>query len=359
MDMPVTNLRIPGPTELPKEVLVECSRQMINHRGPDFGHLLRNITDGAREFFGTRGDVLLLASSGTGAMEASVVNFFSPGDRVLSIVGGVFADRTRALAAAFGLQAEVLEVELGEAIDPAEVATRLDSSDYRGVFLTHNETSTGVTNDVKGVGEAIGSRDLLFVVDGVSSVGAIPLEMDAWRVDVAFTASQKALMAPPGAALLAMTERAWRFSRGATCPRFYFDIGSISDALDRGQYPWTPPLPVCFALRAAMERIAAEGLERVFDRHREYGAFVRGRLAAAGLELFARGDSASNTVTAVRFPHGADSAAFMARAESEHHTIFGGGEGELRGRIFRIGHMGLIDLQPLADAVDVAARLLK
>ena len=358
MYMPATNLRIPGPTQLPEEILVECSRQMVNHRGPDFGRLLREITDGAREFFGTRGDVFLIASSGTGAMEASVVNFFSPGDRVLAIVGGVFADRTRALAAAFGLQVDVLEVELGEAVDPAEVETLLDSGDYRGVFLTQNETSTGVTNDVKGVGEAIGSRDLLFVVDGVSSVGAIPLEMDARRVDVAFTASQKALMAPPGAALLAVTERAWRFSSGATCPRFYFDLRSISDALDRSQYPWTPPLPVCFALRAAMGRIAAEGLESVFDRHREYGEFVRGRVSAAGLELFARGGSASNTVTAVRFPHGADSAAFMARAQSEHNTIFGGGEGELRGRIFRIGHMGLTDLQPLADAVDVAARLL-
>ena len=291
-------------------------------------------------------------------MEASVVNFFSPGDRVLAIVGGVFADRARALAAAFGLQVDVLQVALGEAVDPEEVKTRLDSGEYRGVFLTQNETSTGVTNDVQGVGKAIGSRELLFVVDGVSSVGAIPLEMDAWRVDVAFTASQKALMAPPGAALLAVTERAWRFGREATCPRFYFDLRSISDALDRGQYPWTPPLPVCFALRAAIRRMASEGLENVFDRHREYGEFVRERVVATGLELFAKRGDASNTVTAIRFPHDADSAAFMARAQNEHNTIFGGGEGELRGRIFRIGHMGLADLKPLADAVDVAARLL-
>ncbi|MCY4108320.1 MAG: alanine--glyoxylate aminotransferase family protein [Chloroflexi bacterium] len=357
--MPATNLRIPGPTRLPDEILGECSRQMINHRGADFGRLLIEITDGAREFFGTSGDVFLLGSSGTGAMEASVVNFLSPGDRVLAIVGGVFADRTRALAEAFGLQVEVLKVELGETVDPEEVKTRLDSGQYRGVFLTQNETSTGVTNDVKGVGEAIGSRDLLFVVDGVSSVGAIPLEMDAWRVDVAFTASQKALMAPPGAALLAVTERAWRFAREAACPRFYFDLRSISDALDQGQYPWTPPLPICFALRAAMERLASAGLASVFDRHRQYGEFVRERIVAGGLELFASRASASNTVTAVRFPDGADSAAFMARAQSEHDTIFGSGEGELRGRIFRIGHMGLIDFQPLADAVDVAARLLK
>ena len=252
-----------------------------------------------------------------------------------------------------------LKIELGGAVDPDEVKTRLDSREYRGVFLTQNETSTGVTNDVKGVGEAIGSRDLLFVVDGVSSVGAIPLEMDAWRVDVAFTASQKALMAPPGAALLAVTERAWRFGREAACPRFYFDLSSISDALDQGQYPWTPPLPICFALRAAMERLASAGLENVFNRHRRYGEFVRERIVAAGLELFASSGSASNTVTAVRFPDGADSAAFMARAQREHDTIFGGGEGELRGRIFRIGHMGLIDLQPLADAVDVAVGLLK
>ncbi len=356
--MPATNLRIPGPTQIPEEILIECSRQMINHRGPDFAKLLREITDGAREFFGTSGDVFLLASSGTGAMEASVVNFFSPGDRVLAIVGGVFANRVRALATAFGLQVNVLEVEAGQPVDPEKVEAKLDAVEYRGVFLTQNETSTGVTNDVRGVGDVIEGRGLLFVVDGVSSVGAIPLDMDGWRVDVAFTASQKALMSPPGAALLAVTERAWRFNEKATCPRFYFDLRAIRDARDRGQSPWTPPLSVCFALRAAMRRIAAEGLEIVFARHREYGDIVRQRVAEAGLELFARDDSASNTVTAVRFPEATDPLAFMARAKDEYNTIFAGGEGELRGMIFRIGHMGWTDRKALTDAVDVAARLV-
>jgi aspartate aminotransferase-like enzyme len=199
---------------------------------------------------------------------------------------------------------------------------------------------------------------LLFVVDGVSSVGAMPLEMDRWRVDVAFTGSQKALMAPPGAALLALGERAWRFNEQATCPRFYFDVHSIRDARDRGQNPWTPPLSVCFALRAAMRRIAAEGLDNVFARHREYGELVRWLVVEAGLELFVRDGSASNTVTAVRFPEATDSAAFMSRARNEYNTIFGGGEGQLQGKIFRIGHMGLADRKELAEAVDVAAGLI-
>ncbi len=356
--MPATNLRIPGPTALPEEILRASSRQMINHRGSEFADLLRGITDGAREFFGARGDVFLLASSGTGAMEASVVNFFSPGDRVLAIVGGVFADRARVLATAFGLRVDVLEVEFGQPVDPEQVKEKLDGESFRGVFLAHNETSTGVTNDVQRVGEVTAGRDLLFVVDGVSSVGAIPLEMENWGVDVAFTASQKALMAPPGAALLAVTERAWEFNKNATCPRFYFDLGTIRESRERGQSPWTPPLSVCFALLAAMQRIAAEGLENVFARHREHGDFVRRRVASAGLELFARGDAASNTVTAVRIPAGTDPAAFMSRARDECNTLFGGGEGELRGKIFRIGHMGSTDRKQLADAVDVAARLI-
>ncbi len=356
--MPATNLRIPGPIELPEHILAECSRPMISHRGSEFAEILHEITDSAKGLFGIDGDVFLLSSSGTGAMEAAVVNFFSPGDAVLVVRGGVFADRTRAMATAFGLDVDVLEVEWGDAVDPAAVARRVEAREYRGLFLTHNETSTGVMNDVEAVGGVLRGLDLLFVVDGVSSVGAIPLRMDDWRVDVAYSASQKAWTAPPGAGLLAVGSRGWKFNNDASCPRFYFDLTTMRQALKQGQCPWTPPLPVCFALRASLREMREEGLDRVFSRHHEVGEFVRRRVIESGMDLFARHEVASDTVTAIRFPPTTDAGAFMTRAREDFGTVFGGGEGELRGKIFRIGHMGWTDRSALSGAVDVAAGLL-
>ncbi len=352
------NLRIPGPTPLPDDIRIAAAGQMINHRGEEFADLLREVRGGVMKVLDTEGDVILLTSSGTGAMEAAASNFFSAGDRVLVVRGGVFANRAVSLTNAFGLDVEVLDVEWGTGVDPAEIIGRLDAGGHRGLFVTHNETSTGVTEDLAAIGVAIGDRDVLVVVDAVSSAAAIPLRTDEWRIDVVYSASQKAWMAPPGLAMIAVSARAWRFQQSARLPRFYFDLGALNDAANRGQYPWTPALPVFYAMRLALSQFESEGMESVYARHHETAERVRERVRAMGLALFPNAAVASDTVTAVRLPPQVDAVAFRDIARREHNTVFGGGLAHLKNSVFRIGHLGWLDSADIDRSLDVAETVL-
>lgn len=337
------------------------ARPMINHRGPEFAAILDRVTEQLKYFFQTGQPVLGFPASGSGAMEAAIVNCFSPGDVVLSVSVGVFGNRLAKIAEAFGLSVARLEAPWGQAADPNAVAARLDTlPDARGVLLTHNETSTGVTNDVHAIAAAIRARrpDMLIVVDAVSSLGCVDLHMDEWDLDVVFTGSQKGWMVPPGLAMIGVSARAWAATERATLPRFYWDFRMARASLEKGQTPYTPPVSIYFGLDTSLEMMRAEGRDAIFARHQRVGALTRSRARALGLTLFADPACASNTVTAINVPEGVDGKALTKALREREGVIVAGGQDRLEGRIIRIGHLGYVSEPDITACMDALARQL-
>jgi aspartate aminotransferase-like enzyme len=356
--IPLQNLRIPGPTPVPPAVLAELARPLINHRGPEFAAILRRVTVRLQYVFQTASPVLTFPASGTGGQECALVNLFSPGEHVVAITIGHFGNRFAQIAERYGLQISRIAFPWGEAADPTLVETRLhELAPYRGVLLTHNETSTGVTNDIKTLAALIRRHnpDTLIVVDAVSSLGCIPLEMDAWEIDVVFTASQKGLLCPPGLMMLAAGPRAWEATTQARLPRYYLDWARARASLERMQHPMTPPVSLFYALDLALEMILAEELEVVFARHRHLGEYVR----AIGLHLFANPAHASNTVTAVRVPEGIDAKVLLNTLREGDQVVLAGGQEHLSGKMLRIGHMGCCEVRDLFTALNCLQVRLK
>jgi len=351
----VQNLRIPGPTPCPPETLAELSRQMINHRGPEFAALQGRIMERLKRFFRTQNDVYVITSSGTGAMEAAIVNTLSPGDHVLAVTIGEFGDRFASIAEAYGAQVRRLEFEPGTAAEPAAIAAALrEDPAIKAVLVTHNETSTGVTNDMDAIGKAIRavSPEILYLVDAISSLGCISFSTDAWGVDVATTCSQKGFMIPPGLAFITLSPRAWAAYETAKMPRFYLDIGQYRDYAKRGQPPWTPAVSLYYGLDHALGMIEAEGFEQVHARHHAIAEYTRTKVKALGLKLLARGNEASDTVTSVLVPEGVNAGQLLALLNTEFDTVLASGQGKLTGKIVRIGHMGIVDEADIDAAVE-------
>ncbi|MBA3687887.1 MAG: alanine--glyoxylate aminotransferase family protein [Chloroflexi bacterium] len=347
------NLRVPGPTPLPREALEAQSVPMIDHRGTEFGELLREISAGLAELIGTRGEVLLLTGSGSGALEAAVVNTLSPGDRVLAVTIGSFGDRFAKIASAFGAEVERFEIPWGEAADPQAIAQHLATNPaYRAVLLTHNETSTGVTNPLRELVEAVHNApgDPLVLVDGISGLGAMPFEMDAWAIDMVVSASQKAWMGSPGIAIAALGERAWTANESARMPRAYWDLAEARKWAEKGQTPWTPAVSVLFGLRVGVRRLLDEGREQTWARHAAIAAAVHAGLEALDLRLVAAPGDRSSTVTAAWLPDGLEWAPFNAAMRAKG-LIVAGGQGAWAGRILRFGHMGGVGIDEMMDAV--------
>jgi aspartate aminotransferase-like enzyme len=358
---PRPNLRLPGPVEIPAEVSRAAGRPMINHLGPEFAALLARVTAGLRHVFGTDADVLGFPSSGSGVMEAAIVNCFSPGDRVIAIVNGVFSERWAAMADAFGLRVTRLDVEWGRAVDPDAVARALGQlPDAAGVLVTHNETSTGVTCDLEAIARAARgeSDDVLVMVDAISSLGSIDVQMDAWDLDVVLGASQKGLMAPPGLGLAALSERGWEAQRRCIQPRFYWDFARMRDRNATGSTPWTPPIPIYYALEASLELIMAEGLEAIYARHAAVAGSVRSGVEALGLDLYAEPEAASSTVTAVRVPDGVTPADLLDRLHRYEDVVVAGGLGPLSDEVFRIGHLGAVQPRDVRHCLAAIKRQL-
>jgi aspartate aminotransferase-like enzyme len=355
------NLRIPGPTPIPPAVAEAMARPMINHRGPEFAAMVARITTQLQHFFQTAQPVLGFPSSGSGAMEAAIVNSFSPGDAVLSVTCGAFGNRLAKIAETFGLRVTRHEVEWGRAAEPAAVAEAMAAiPDLRGVLLTHNETSTGVTNDIQALAQMIRGRsgDALILVDAVSSLGCVDLRMDEWDLDVVFTGSQKGWMVPPGLAMIAASERAWEATERATLPRFYWDFRMTRKSLEKGQTPYTPPVSIYYGLDVSLPMMRAEGREAIFARHAAAGALVRGRAQAMGLELFADPAFASNTVTAIRVPESVDAKALTKALREDEGVVIAGGQEHLDGKIIRIGHLGYFTQADLTACMDALERRL-
>ncbi|MBI3910093.1 MAG: alanine--glyoxylate aminotransferase family protein [Armatimonadetes bacterium] len=338
-------LMIPGPTPVPEAVLRALSQPMINHRGPEYATLQRDVLAGVREVYHTHGDVLIFTASGTGGLEASVVNTLSPGDPVLAVTIGAFGERYAQIAAAYGANVRRLDVPWGRAAAPEAVSEALRRNpEVCAVLLTHNETSTGVLNDLPALARVIRERapEALILVDSISGVLAAPLETDAWDLDVVVAGSQKAWMTPPGLTFLSVSERAWQANRTAKMPRFYFDFARTRQWLKKDQTPFTPAVSLLFGLREALRLILAEGVDATIRRHIRLARAVRAGVAALGLALFAETGRESNAVTAVRAPAGIAPRALRRVLRERHHVITAGGPGSLESEIFRIGHLGYV-----------------
>jgi aspartate aminotransferase-like enzyme len=342
-----TNLRIPGPTSLPAAVREAGARQMINHRGPEFAAMMGRIESGLRPYFGTANDIVLLTAAGTGVLEAAVVNVLSPGDPVLAVSIGAFGDRFAQIASAYGAAVTKLEIEWGRAAEPAglrRALTEAPAGGYRAILITHNETSTGVTNPIPELAAVARelAPDALLLVDGISALGAVPFEQDAWGIDVLVSGSQKSWMAPPGMSFLAASDRAWAAAETATMPRFYLDIRRARASAATGETPWTPAVGVMFQLDVALGLMAAEGQDAVFARHATCAAGIRAGLEALGFALVAEPRYASSTVTAAWLPDDLPWKPFNADLATRG-LVIAGGQGRLKGRVFRVGHLGDID----------------
>jgi len=326
---------------------------MINHRGPEFRELLERLQAGMKPYFGTTGDIAILSCAGTGGLEAAIVNTLSPGDRVLGVSIGAFGDRFAKIAEAYGANVDRVAAEWGWAAAPDEVRERLGMGDYKAVLLTHNETSTGVMNPIPELVAAIRAEapDVLILVDTVSSLGAVPFDMDGWGIDVVATASQKAWMAAPGLAMVAASERAREAMQTAKMPRFYLDLQKHLDAMASGETPWTPAIAVAFQVDEGIRLMNEEGQAGVFARHVACAAATQAGLQALGFELFAEPIHRSKTVTAAVIPAGLDWKAFNAEIK-RRELVLAGGQGKLTGKVFRVGHLGSVTLAEILDAIE-------
>ena len=355
--MATVNLRIPGPTPCPEDALEAGAQQMINHRGPEFADLINRSHERLQQVFATENDVVLLTASGTGAMEAAIVNTLSPGDQVLGISIGVFGDRFCQIAEGYGIEVVKPKFNLGAAADVDVIRQALnDNPGVKAVLVTHNETSTGVTNDLGAISRVVKEFDKLLLVDAVSSLGCIPCETDAWGCDVVVTASQKGFMVPPGLAFASISPRAWEASKEAKLPRFYFDFGRHKSYFEQGQTPWTPAVSVMYSLDVTLSAMLANGMGAVHEHHASIGRRAREGVKSLGLKLFATDERyASDTVTSIHGPEGVNLGDLLKLLRTEYNTVLAAGQGPMMlGKVFRIGHMGYVseaDIDAVLDAL--------
>lgn len=351
-------LRIPGPVPVPPRVSLETARPMINHRGREFKQLLPQVLRRLRPIFGTKeNQVLALTGSGTSGMEAAVANLVSPGDQVLVLVGGAFGERWVKLCKTYGALVKEYQFPWGEGADPDRIREILkENPNIVAVFATHNESSTGVLNDIAAISQARSGHQALLVVDAVSSLGGAPLAMDEWAVDFVVTASQKSLMVPPGLAFVAYSRRARHRMEQVTTPRFYFDLLAYEAMLEKGETPFTPNISNFFGLEEALDMIEEEGLENVFSRHLLMRNMVRAGIRALALPLLVEDRFASPTTTAVK-PQEIDVPKFRVLVRDTYGVELAGGQGRLANDIFRIGHMGYatpLDMITCLAAIETA-----
>lgn len=353
------NLRIPGPTPVPEEVLHELSRPMINHRGREYASLLTECEEGVKRVFQTKNDVIFFPSSGSGTLEAAVANTLSPGDRVLAVSIGSFGKRWGEIARRFGADVTMLEFEWGKGADPQVVADKLKAEGpFKAVLVTHNETSTGITNDLKALADVIKPTGALLMADAVSSLGCVDLQTDNWGVDVVCTGSQKALMLPPGMGLMSVSAKAWEANKEAKMPRFYWDWANAMKYQRNGENPYTPPVSLYYGLRVSLKLIEKEGLQNVFRRHQELAAYVRKSLEDLGLKLFAEAKYASPAISSAYVPEGLTSKQIQYPLEDKFDVVIAIGQEHLLDKIIRIGHMGFVSKQDLAECLTCLREVL-
>jgi aspartate aminotransferase-like enzyme len=355
-----TNLRIPGPTPCPREVLEAAARPMMNYRGPEAKELVSGLYRKLARYLGTSHETVLLTTSGTGALEAAITNLASPGDRIVGVSAGVFGERFCAIAEAHRAEVKRLEVEWGKAADPDDLRAALRrEKDIASVLLTQNETSTGVAHALEELCPVVRAEtDALLVVDAISSLGAMPLPMEEWGVDLAITGSQKAWGVPPGMAMLFLGPRAIQALDRAKMPRFYFDLRRYRKARDQGNFPFTPAISILFALDVALDLMLKETAGAVHARHLRVAESCRSAVRGLGLSLYADERFLSPTVTAIRLPEGVDEPALISLLRTKYRCILARGQDRLQGKIVRVGHLGFVATPEIEAAIESLGRAL-
>jgi len=350
----------PGPTQVPPEVLLAMASPMIHHRAPDFIELFEQVRTDLKWLFQTTNDVLVLASSGTGGMEGSVANFLSPGDKAIVVNMGKFGERWGKLCKAFGVVADEITVEWGHAVDPQKIADALKKNpDTKAVFIQASETSTGVANNTQAIADIIRPLpDTILVVDAITALGVFDIRTDEWGVDVVITGSQKALMLPPGLAFVSISEKAWKLADKAKNTFFYYNFKKEAEGQRKQQTAFTPAVSMIVGLKEALRLLKEEGLHNVFDRHARLANAMREGVKAAGLSIFPK-ESPSNALTAIQAPDGIDGQKVYSRLRQSYGVTAAGGQDHLKGKIFRISHMGYVDTFDVIMALSAVEMVLK
>lgn len=351
-----TILRHPGPTPIPKKVELAMAQNMISHRSEEFVKLYRETMERVKPIFGTKQEILLLPSGGTAALEAAVVNSVSPGEEIVVITVGAFGDYFVSICEKYGLKVHKLEKNWGEACTESELIEFLKPlSNIKAVFATHNETSTGIINPIKQLARVVQEHsDALFIVDSVSGIGGVSARMDEWGIDILVTGSQKAMMLPPGLALLAVSEKAWKVIEANRSTAYYLNLLSYRDWAEKGMTPNTPAVSLIMGLSAVCDLIEEEGgIAKTAERHEVMKNMVRSAMKALSIELLTSDEFASPTITAIRTPEGLDLATYLAHLKKKYQLDFAGGLGHLQGKLFRFGHMGYCFPSDVLQAVSL------
>lgn len=334
-------LMTPGPTPVPEDIMLEMAKPIIHHRTTQFKEVIKKCEEGLKYVLETKNEVVIFTSSGTGAMEAAVTNFLSPGDRVICVLGGKFGERWSEICKAYGIDSIDINVEWGKSVDPIAIKRELETNkNIKAVFATQCETSTGVLNDIEAIGKIVSQTEAILVVDAISSLGACELNTDGWKIDVVVSGSQKGLMLPPGLGFCSVSEKAKRLLETSTSPRYYFDIKKALETLEKDDTPWTPAITLMIGLAKALEMIKEEGLEEVIKRHSRMAGAVREAAKALGLKLLS--SSAANSVTAIVVPNGIDGEALVKFIKDKKGVWFAGGQDSLKGKIVRISTLGFM-----------------
>lgn len=335
-------LRAPGPTPVPEEVLLAMAQPIIHHRAPAFAKVLEEVRDGLKYLFQTKGEVITFAASGTGAMEASVNNILSPGDRALCVRGGKFGERWSQICSAYGIETTDMDVEWGQAVDPAAIEKALKDKPHRAVYMQASETSTGVRHPVEEIAKITRDSDTLLIVDAITAIGVFDVKPDDWGIDVVVTGSQKALMLPPGLAFAWLSERAWEAVDNSKLPRYYFDLKKEKKSILKNQSAYTHAVSLIVGLNVSLGMIRREGLENVFARHDLLARATREAATSIGLDLFAP-KAPSPAVSAICAPGGIDGQDVVKTMREKYGTTIAGGQDRAKGKIFRLSHMGYCD----------------
>ncbi len=348
----------PGPTMVPAEVLLEEAQPLIHHRTPQFSEVLREIGEGLKELFGTSEDVYLITGSGTAAMEAAVANTCSPNDTAICVKSGKFGERWAELAEAYRCNVVNFDLEWGKSFTADQAEKLLQQHPEASVLcVTHSETSTGALTDIERIAKVTSRTDTLLIVDTITSIGVHAVEMDKWGADVMVGGSQKGCMVPPGLSFIAASQRAWSTIEAATSPRYYLDMRAMRKKWSEFQTPYTGPVSLARALRKALHMMRAEGLENIYERHARLAEAVRESMKAIGLELLP--ENPANGLTSVLAPEGIDSGELVSKMRDEYGVTIAGGQGHLKGKIFRIGHMGYISKEDLLVCISAVERGLQ
>ncbi len=354
-------LLTPGPVHVPAQICEALGRPIIHHRTPQFQAILKEVTDGLKYVFQTKSDnVFILTSSGTGAMEASVCNLLSPGDKAITVEGGKFGERWTELCKAYAIQPHVIQVKWGLAVTPAQIQQALNADkDIKAVFVTLSETSTCVTTDIKAIAEVVKKTNAVLVVDAISGLGVVDIQMDNWGVDVIVSGSQKGLMLPPGLAFIAMSSKAMDLVGKSTCPKYYFSLKAAKKAAEKTDTPYTPAVGIIIALATSLKMIREAGLENLFAHYAKLAKATQAAAKALNLKLVADPSCASNAVTGIFMPDGIEGEKLVKTMRDTYGVVLAGGQGDFTGKIARIAHMGAVDEWDILTGISCLEKVLK